>query len=102
MPCLRLSKLPLTAVLDHCDTEASRAVATLPEVPHCRVRCLDVTAEPIGVEEGMSQAVLRQFLLQPAEQRWIARQLQGQCLVSLQAFGDQFRKTDGHKQACRD
>ncbi len=61
------------SLLSRLNAEALRRLAALQETPHRQVRCFEVTAESIGVEQHRRRSVFREPLAETGQECWVPR-----------------------------
>src|SRR5712692_540527 len=88
--------------LQRLDLEASRGFAAAVDVPHGGVGRLDMTAEPIGVEQRAREAIRRELAPDRLQPRRFGGELERQRLVFLEIARDELRQPCRVELAGRD
>src|SRR6266567_4111508 len=90
------------ARLQRLDLEVSRGFAAAVDVPHGGVGRLDMTAEPVGVEQWTAEAVLRELAPDRLQPGSFGGESESEPLVFLEIARDQLRQPCRVEQARRD
>ncbi len=70
--------------------------------PHHGIGGFEIAGVARRIEKRLCFAVARELLLDPRQATRILREIQGDGFIGGRSVGDQFRQTDGRKQAGAD
>src|SRR6266568_5201329 len=83
------------------DRKVRWSLATQMDIPHRKVRRLDMTAEPFGVEQRAREPIPRELVADRLKQDRFGGELERERFVFLEITGDEFRQPCGMEQARR-